>query len=221
VYKIPAPAAKQPVCGMPDSQWKDRPFSMSIRLLLARVTVGARLFLLVAVGLAAVGTGGHFLGWPLLTSTLGPTGYVFAAHPDSETARMRNAITGHAAAVASGLFAVAVFGLWGYPSVARQGHSALPQVGAAAVAAGLTVLLLTVLRAHHAPAAATTLLIATGLAKPGIPLYGLLTGLAGIIILGPLLGRLPVARERTAADSQSASPSARPGPRGGGDRRIS
>jgi hypothetical protein len=52
---------------------------------------------------------------------------------------------------------------------------------------GLTLFLLHVLDGHHAPAAATALLIASGIARPGPPLYGLLTGLALVLAIAPLL----------------------------------
>jgi len=160
-----------------------------------RVVVPLRFLILVGVSLAVTGVAGHFLDWPLLSSTLGPTSYVFAAHPGSEGAKRRNAIIGHSLGVAAGLFSLAVFGLWSHPSIVAQHHLVLLQVGAAALAGGLTVAGLEVARAHHAPAGATTLLIATGIAAPGPPLYGLLIGLAIIILIGPPLALyFPLAR---------------------------
>jgi hypothetical protein len=86
--------------------------------------------------------------------------------------------------------------------VSATGSPTIAQVAAAAVAAGGTVLVLEVLGSHHAPAAATALLVATGLAKPGAPLTGLVLGLAVVIAFGPVLGRIPLAR--TAAAHESA-----------------
>lgn len=159
-----------------------------------RLALGVRYLLLTGVLVAAVGIAGRFLSWPLLTSTIGPTAYVFAAHPRSEAAKFRNALVGHAVAVACGLLALAVFGLLQHPSVSATGAPSLSQVAAAVLGTGLTVFLLEVVGSHHAPSAATALLITTGLAKPGAPLIGLVLGIAIVIALGPLIGRIPVAR---------------------------
>lgn len=150
--------------------------------------------MLGGVLLGAVGFAGRFIQWPLLTSTLGPTLYVFLAHPSSETSRLRSAVLGHGAAVATGLAALAVFGLWSHQATAVVGHSSLRQAGAAAAAVGCTLAVLHLTRSHHAPAAATAILVATGLARPGRPLFGLLIGLGGVLVLGPALARLPVGR---------------------------
>jgi hypothetical protein len=158
------------------------------------VTTGIRYLVLTGGLVAAVGIGGRFLSWPLLTSTIGPTAYVFAAHPRSEAARFRNALVGHSIAVGCGLGSLVVFGLVHLPSISQTGSPSLTQVGAAVTGVGLTVFVLELGRSHHAPSAATALLITTGLAKPGAPLIGLVIGLAIVIALGPLVGRVPVGR---------------------------
>lgn len=166
------------------------------REVMGHLMVAARFLVLVGVSLAVVGVAGHFLDWPLLTTTLGPTAYVFAAHPHSEAARRQNAVIGHAVAIAAGLFCLAVFGLWSHPSIVAQHHLLLVQVGAAALAGALTVAGLELSHAHHAPAGATALLVATGISKPGPPLYGLLIGLSFLLLFGPTLARvLPLARD--------------------------
>lgn len=159
-----------------------------------RLVLGVRYLLFTGILVGAVGIGGRFLAWPLLTSTIGPTAYVFAANPDSEAARFRNALIGHAVAIGCGLGALAVFGLVGHPSVSTTGSPSLAQVAASVTAVGVTVLLLQLAGSHHAPSAATALLITTGLAKPGAPLIGLVLGLAIVIALGPLIGRIPFGR---------------------------
>ena len=142
----------------------------------------------------AVGIGGRLLPWPLLSSTVGPTAYVFAAHPRSEAARFRNAVVGHGVAIGCGFGALAVFGLGRSPPMSRAGSPSWAQIAAAATGVGLTVLLLELGRSHHAPSAATAVLVTTGLAKPGRPLAGLVLGLAIVVGLGPLVGRLPIGR---------------------------
>ena len=90
-----------------------------------RLALGVRYLLFTGVLVGAVGTGGRYLAWPLLTSTIGPTAYVFAAHPRSEAARFRNALVGHAVAIACGLGALTVFGLVRHPSVSETGSPSL------------------------------------------------------------------------------------------------
>lgn len=159
-----------------------------------RVTKGIRYLVLTGVLVLAVGVGGHLLSWPLLTSSVGPTAYVFAAHPRSEAAKFRNAVVGHGVAIGCGLVALAVFGLLHHPSISATGSPSWAQVAATVTGGGLTVFVLELARSHHAPSAATALLITTGLAKPGSPLIGLVLGLAIVVALGPLVGRIPVGR---------------------------
>ncbi|MEU2721030.1 HPP family protein [Streptomyces smyrnaeus] len=156
----------------------------------ARLVAGARLLCLSALLLAGVGAIGRLIGWITLTTTLGPTAYLLLAHPNHVRARLRSAVLGHASAVAVGLACLAAFGLWNHPSIATQHYDTVRQIGAQALAVGLTLLLLHVLDAHHPPAAATTLLITSGISRPGAPLYGLLTGLALVLTIAPLLSKV-------------------------------
>lgn len=159
-----------------------------------------RLLVVASAVITAVGVVGWSSGWPVLTSTLGPTAYLILAHPRSESARIRNALVGHSCAIGAGLAALAVFGLWTHPSVTVEGHASLQQAAAAGVAVGLTLLSLHLTGAHHAPAAATAVLVATGLARPGRPLVGLAVGLVLVIVLAPLLGRLPAGLAATSGE---------------------
>jgi hypothetical protein len=144
--------------------------------------------------LALVGVIDRFGHWPLLTATLGPTAYLFAAHPNEESARRRNAIVGHGIAILSALAALAIFGLWNEPSEALLGHVQLTQAFATGAALAATLLILEIIDCHHAPAAATAVLITTGLAHPGRDLLALVCGLALLILLSPLLGWAPERR---------------------------
>lgn len=144
---------------------------------------GLRLLVLGGILVAAIGAAGHGLGSVWLTTTVGPTAYVLLAHPDSAEARLRSTLIGQGAAIALGLAFLAAFGLWNHPSVAETHRDTFGQIGAQALAAGCTLLLLTLLDAHHPPAAATTLLITSGIARPGPALYGLLEGLAATILV--------------------------------------
>lgn len=176
-----------------------------------RLLLGLRFAVLVGVLIAAVGIAGHLardtpLGGTWLTTTLGPTAYVLVAHPRSVTSRLRNGLIGHAAGMAAGLGALAAFGLWHAPSVAETHSESFTRVLAQAAALGVTLLVLTVADAHHAPAGATTLLVASGIAAPGTPLLGLVVGLVIVLSLAPLLARLPGERHDTARDDAQETP---------------
>lgn len=158
----------------------------------SRLAVALRIGLLSGVAVCAVGVADRFLSVPLLTATIGPTAYVFAAHPHSEASRLRNAIIGHAVGIGAGLLALLSFGLWDTPSTVVLGHATVAQAGASGMAVAMTVCLLYLLRAHHAPAAATTLLVSTGLAHPGKPLIGLVLGLVGLMLMIPVLRAVPL-----------------------------
>lgn len=176
-----------------------------------RLLLGLRFALLGGVLVAAVGVAGHLaagtaLGATWLTTTLGPTAYVVLAHPRSVTSRLRNGVVGHSTGVVAGLAALAAFGLWGAPSVAETHTESLAQIGAQAAALALTLLVLTLAGAHHAPAGATTLLVASGIAGPGKPLIGLVVGLVIVLAVAPLLSRLPGERDDTARVAAQETP---------------
>lgn len=132
-----------------------------------RCAVALRLLIQSALLVGVIGVVGHFIGLVLVTSTVGPTAYLMLAHPDDVTARVRNAVIGHGIAIGCGLACAAAFGLWHHPPVTRLGHATLEQAAASAVATALTVAALTLLGNHHTLAAATAVLISSGIARPG------------------------------------------------------
>ena len=158
-----------------------------------KVVSGLRLLVLVGGLLLGIAIASRQLGVGLLTAALGPTAYMFAAHPDTEAARVRNAVVGHSTAVASGLASLALFGLFWSPLPIESSRFGPMQDGAVALAVGLTLLVLELTRSHHAPAAATAVLVASGLADPGPKLVGLVLGLAAVAMAAPLLRLLPLA----------------------------
>ncbi|GAA4623534.1 hypothetical protein GCM10023196_020080 [Actinoallomurus vinaceus] len=163
----------------------------------ARFMVALRLLIQSGLLVAVIGVVGHFAGLVLVTSTVGPTAYLMLAHPDHVTARVRNAVAGHGVAIGSGLACAAAFGLWEHPPMTRLGNTTLNQAGATAPATAVTLAALTVMGSHHAPSAATAVLVSSGSAAPGRPLYGLVAGLVLVMILAPALVRLPGARRQT------------------------
>jgi hypothetical protein len=155
-----------------------------------RLALAVRYLCITAGVIGAAGLTGSAISWTVLTAALGPRAYVFAAHPHTAASRWRNAVIGHTAAIGAGVASLAVFGLWHHASVSATGAPTLAQVGASAAAGGATVALLEIAGAHHAPAAASALLVSTGLARPGRPLEGLVVGLGIVLVLGLLSSRL-------------------------------
>lgn len=121
---------------------------------------------LYAAGVAVVvlgGLGGLAAAFdqPFLVPSVGPTVMVLAERPRSASAHPRNVLVGHVAGVAAGLCALLMFGLWNSPA-ATDGISAA-RVGATVVALCLTTLVLQLVRAPHAPAGATAMIVSLGL----------------------------------------------------------
>jgi HPP family len=159
--------------------------------------VALRLLIQSVLLIGVIGVVGHFAGLVMVTSTTGPTAYLMLAHPDDVTARVRNAVAGHGVAIGFGLACAAAFGIWQHRPVTPLGNATLDQAGATALATAVTLAALTVMGSHHAPAAATAMLVSSGIAAPGRPLYGLVAGLVLVMILASAFARLPGARKRT------------------------
>ena len=151
------------------------------------MTFAMRLGLLGALIVAAVGLADHLLAWPFLTAAIGPTAYAFIAHPGSRSSRMRTAAFGHCTGITAGLAALAAFGLWSAPSITQTGRATVAQALATATASAVTLVILHLFDAHHSPAAASAILVATGLARPVRPVEGLAIGLAAVILAASLL----------------------------------
>jgi hypothetical protein len=151
-----------------------------------RLLVPARFVILAAVALGSVALADHWLSWLTLAGTLGPTSYTLIAHPSSATSRLRSAVAGHALAIAIGLAAVAAWGGWEHTFRASH-RPGVGQAVATALAAALLLGLLEILDLHHAPAAATVILVASSLVPVGRPLAGLAIALGAIIALSTVL----------------------------------
>jgi hypothetical protein len=162
------------------------------RHMMLRSVSAARLLVLCAGLVLAVGGFAGVLREPLLAAAIGPTLYVLVVHPETDVARVKNAVLGHSAAIGSSLLSLALLGLWRTPPVLGSADIPFRRTAAAALAIGLTVALLELVDAHHAPAAATALLVAIGISRPGPGLTGLVVGLLAVIALAPALAQLPL-----------------------------
>jgi hypothetical protein len=133
-----------------------------------------------AITLVIIGGLGMLAGLPWLFPSLGPSIVIQTTMPDLSIARPWNVIVGHMIGMCSGLIALYATGAIALPSVASAQMLSAPRVLAAALAVLLSMVLQSILKAQHAPAEATTLLIALG-ALPATPRSAL------VILIGVLL----------------------------------
>jgi len=157
------------------------------------VRVGMYAAIASVIVLGGLGTLATAFRQPLLFPSVGPTVMVLAERPRSASAHPRNVVLGHLVGVAAGVGALFAFGLWSHPSVIVEGVG-LARVAAAAVSLAATALLLQVLRAPHAPAGATTLIVSLGLLKSVDALLAILAGIAFVTIVATALNLLSGAR---------------------------
>jgi len=130
-------------------------------------TLGVWAAVVAAVVIALTGLVGILLHQPWLFPSLGPTLMVILETPGEGAAHPRNVLVGHVVAVAAGWLALLVTGLRNAPSAVQHGLDGR-YVTSAVVALALTIVVLQVLRMPHAPAGATTLIVALCILKtPG------------------------------------------------------
>lgn len=115
-------------------------------------------FITIALlSLLAVLTGSAFV-FP----SLGPTAYLFFFSPLVESASPKNAILGHAIGVACGNGALR-FAALEYGSASFHDSAYWPKMLVAALSLAFTGAFMVLLRIHHPPAGATTLIVSLGI----------------------------------------------------------
>ena len=100
------------------------------------------------LALALSGLAAYVAGQPLLFPSLGPTAFLFFEQPLAPASSPRNAPIGHAVAIGSGAFPLAVFGLLNDPSALAENVTAA-RIGAGALSVALTGALLLLLYSSH------------------------------------------------------------------------
>jgi CBS domain-containing membrane protein len=99
---------------------------------------------------------------PFIFPSLGPTAFHYFSRQSAPSASPRNAIIGHLIGTGAGYFSLVVTGLTTAGPAIANGIT-WPRVIAVALSLGLTAGLMLLFRASHAPAGATTLIIALGI----------------------------------------------------------
>lgn len=104
----------------------------------------------------------YFTGSVFVFPSLGPTAILLFTTPRSRAAKPRNVLIGHAIGIICGYLALVVTGLAHAPSIV-DGTVTWPRIIAASLALAATGAGMVLAKAPHAPAGATTLIIALGL----------------------------------------------------------
>lgn len=129
----------------------------------------------------------HVVHEPFIFPSLGPTIFILYFAPLSAQAAPRNVIGGQLIGIGCGYLALLVFGL--QDARADVFDLSTPQIGAATLALSLTAGLMIWTGLLHAPAAATTLIVALGLVHT-VPHLGILfAAVILVVVVAGLINR--------------------------------
>jgi CBS domain-containing membrane protein len=138
------------------------------------------------VTMLVIGSAATVTQQPFIFPSLGPTALMIFAHPLGRESAPRHVLAGHAIGAASGYVALAITGLLGISfSTTVTTHRVL----AAAIALAMTAGLMIVARAEHAPAGATTLIVALGILPQLRDFVALMLAVAALTIIGLAINR--------------------------------
>ena len=154
----------------------------------ARTVYGVYLFVNsgIAIGvMAALAMATH---QPFAFPSLGPTAFLVFYQPLAANAAPRSAFFGHLIGVVAGYAGLVIFGLT--KTAPNLEAVDLPRVGAMAFALAVTLSLMVWLGVPHAPAGATTLIVATGLMRTPEQLAILMTAVVLLLVQAFFINRL-------------------------------
>jgi CBS domain-containing membrane protein len=138
------------------------------------------------VTILVIGSAATVTHQPFIFPSLGPTAIMLFSRPLRRDAAPRQILIGHAIGAGSGYLALAVTGLAG---VSFSLTISLHRVIAAAIALGLTAVLMILVRAEHAPAGATTLIVALGILPLLRDFVALMLAVVALTLLGLAINR--------------------------------
>lgn len=127
-------------------------------------------------------------GEPFVFPSLGPTAFVLFFAALSAQASPRNVFCGHLIGALVGLLALLIFGLQAVPADLEDITTA--RLGAVAFALAITLSVMVWLGVPHAPAGATTLIVALGLLRTPSQLVILMAAVVILILQGIAINRL-------------------------------
>jgi CBS-domain-containing membrane protein len=141
-----------------------------------------------ALSIGIIGLAAWATHEPWVFPSLGPTAYVLFVAPMSAEACPRNVIVGHLIGILSALFAVAVFGVLGMgPDLPEL---TMRRVAAVTLALALTFAIMTWTHMPHAPAGATTLIVALGLLHTPKDYVIMMLAVVALVVIAWVINRL-------------------------------
>lgn len=130
-----------------------------------------------------------------LFPSLGPTAFLQAQAPDLPMSRLYNTIAGHFIGIIAGYISIFILGLNGSDATFVIHYLTAGRMWASVIAVTLTLAGQIPVRATHAPAAATTLLISLGgFTKKWTDIVDLVVGIIIVAVIGELFRWLRTAR---------------------------
>ena len=189
------------------THWHDLRLEALQRRHNARAVQGTYLLVNSGVAIAVMAGLAMATEQPFAFPSLGPTAFLVFYQPLALNAAPRSAFFGHLIGVIAGYLGLVIFGLTNVPPNLEDVN--LPRVGAMAFALALTLSLMVWLGVPHAPAGATTLIVATGLMRTPEQLVILMTAVVLLLVQAFLINRL--AGVQYPAWSPAPLPAERPG----------
>ncbi len=153
-----------------------------------RIILGTYVLINSAISIAVLAAIAALTDQPFVFPSLGPTAFLLFFGALSAQAAPRNVFCGHLIGVLAGYLALVIFGLTALAPDLED--VTWPRVGAATVALCLTLSLMVWLGVPHAPAGATTLIVALGLMRTPEQLVILMIAVVLMIVEGFVINRL-------------------------------
>jgi CBS domain-containing membrane protein len=186
--------------------------SLQLPMLTRRYTerrvVAAYVFINSGVAIAVMAGLAMATSQPFVFPSLGPTAFLLFYSPLAPNAAPRSCFFGHLIGVLAAYLSLVIFGL---TDVAPDLYDITPaRIGALALALAVTLSLMTWLDIPHAPAGATTLIVALGLLRTPEQLAILMAAVVLLTVQGFVINRLaglPYPRWKPLAPSPTAPPS--------------
>lgn len=153
-----------------------------------RLVIGTYVLINSAISIGLLSVVAMVTDEPFVFPSLGPTAFILFFAAMSAQAAPRNVFFGHLIGVVAGFCALLIFGLTNIPANLDSTDPA--RIGAVAFALSLTLATMVWLGVPHAPAGATTLIVALGLLRTPQQLTILMAAVVLLIVQGIAINRL-------------------------------
>ncbi|HAM23655.1 MAG TPA: HPP family protein [Actinobacteria bacterium] len=153
-----------------------------------RAVIAAYVLINSAITVALLSAIAMVTGQPFVFPSLGPTAFLLFFSALSASASPRNVFCGHLIGVLAGVMGLLIFGLQAVPADLDDINAA--RLGAVAFALSVTLAVMILFGVPHAPAGATTLIVALGLLRTPSQLMVLMFAVVILILQGLAINRL-------------------------------